>query len=43
VNFTPDPDTVRAAYDTAKYERLRAVKRQNDPVNLFRLNQNIQP
>lgn len=43
VNFTADPDTVRAAYDTAKYERLRAVKRQYDPANLFRLNQNIQP
>ena len=43
VNFTADPDRVRAAYDDAKYARLRAVKRQYDPENLFRLNQNIQP
>lgn len=43
VNFTADPDRVRAAYDDAKYARLRTVKHQYDPENLFRLNQNIQP
>ena len=43
VNFIADPDRVRAAYDDAKYARLQAVKRQYDPENLFRLNQNIQP
>lgn len=43
VNFTADPGAVGAAYDAAKYERLRAVKREYDPDNLFRLNQNIQP
>lgn len=43
VNFTTDADRVRAAYDDAKCARLQAVKRQYDPENLFRLNQNIQP
>ena len=43
VNFTADPDRVRAAYNDAKYERLRAVKREYDPTNLFRLNQNVEP
>ena len=43
VNFTADPDRVRTAYDDAKYARLQTVKRQYDPENLFRLNQNIQP
>jgi FAD/FMN-containing dehydrogenase len=43
VNFTADPDLVQAAYSGAKYERLRALKRQYDPSNLFRLNQNIAP
>lgn len=43
VNFTADADRVRAAYSDAKYERLQAVKRQYDPANLFRLNQNIAP
>jgi FAD/FMN-containing dehydrogenase len=34
---------VRAAYPSATYERLAAVKAQYDPENLFRLNQNIAP
>jgi hypothetical protein len=43
VNFTADADRVRAAYSDHKYKRLQALKRQYDPGNLFRLNQNITP
>ena len=45
VNFTGDaePDKVRASYPPATYARLVAVKREYDPSNLFRLNQNIRP
>jgi hypothetical protein len=43
VNFTADPDRVRAAYSEGNYSRLQALKRQYDPANLFRLNQNIAP
>ncbi|MBM7773182.1 FAD/FMN-containing dehydrogenase [Actinokineospora baliensis] len=35
--------TVRAAYEPGAYERLRQVKRQYDPTNLFRVNHNIPP
>jgi FAD/FMN-containing dehydrogenase len=45
VNFLTDegPGRVRAAYPPATWERLAAIKRQYDPTNLFRLNQNITP
>jgi FAD/FMN-containing dehydrogenase len=34
---------VRAAYPGATWDRLRAIKAQYDPDNVFRLNQNIPP
>ncbi|MEF3403020.1 LLM class flavin-dependent oxidoreductase [Agromyces sp. CCNWLW203] len=37
------PATVAAAYPPATLERLRAIKREVDPGNLFRDNTNIQP
>jgi len=36
-------DRIRQAYGADKYERLRALKREYDPDNFFRLNQNIPP
>ncbi|MEV8476393.1 FAD-binding oxidoreductase [Streptomyces sp. NPDC051173] len=38
-----DPADVRAAYTPADFDRLRAVKAQYDPDNLFRVNFNIPP
>jgi FAD/FMN-containing dehydrogenase len=45
VNFLMEEgeDRIREAYGAAKYERLQALKRDYDPDNLFRLNQNIPP
>ena len=36
-------DMARTVYGDAKYERLVALKRESEPDNVFRLNQNIQP
>jgi hypothetical protein len=45
VNFLMEEgqERVREAYGPEKYDRLKALKRQYDPDNLFRLNQNIPP
>jgi FAD/FMN-containing dehydrogenase len=45
VNFMADEgsDRVRAAYGADTYARLVALKRQYDPDNLLRLNQNVVP
>jgi FAD/FMN-containing dehydrogenase len=36
-------ERIRAAYGPDKYDRLKALKREWDPDNFFRLNQNISP
>ncbi|HEX5017197.1 MAG TPA: FAD-binding oxidoreductase [Actinomycetes bacterium] len=45
VNFLSDegPERVRQAYPGDAWNRLRELKRQYDPTNLFRKNQNIPP
>ena len=45
VNFLMEEgqERVREAYGSAKYDRLKDLKRSYDPDNLFRLNQNIPP
>ena len=45
VNFLGDEgaDRVREVYGAERYARLQALKREYDPQNLFRLNQNIPP
>ena len=45
VNFLMEEgeERIRQAYGAAKYDRLKALKREWDPENMFRLNQNIGP
>jgi FAD/FMN-containing dehydrogenase len=45
VNFMGDEsaERVRAAYPGSTWDRLAEVKRQYDPENVFRLNQNVSP
>jgi FAD/FMN-containing dehydrogenase len=45
VNFLMEEgqDRIRDAYGPARYDRLKALKREFDPDNVFRLNQNIPP
>ena len=43
VNFLGDRDAAKSSYGRATYERLLALKRNLDPDNVFRLNQNIDP
>ncbi|MET0566133.1 MAG: FAD-binding oxidoreductase [Acidimicrobiia bacterium] len=45
VNFIGDesPERVRQAYPGKTWERLQEIKHRYDPMNLFRLNQNIPP
>jgi FAD/FMN-containing dehydrogenase len=38
-----DDDVVRSAYGDAKVMRLRSLKREHDPDNVFRMNLNIAP
>ena len=45
VNFVADEgeERVKAAYSRRTFARLRAVKKAYDPLNRFRMNQNIRP
>jgi hypothetical protein len=47
VNFMSDGEEsearIRAAYGPDKFDRLKALKREWDPDNFLRLNQNISP
>jgi FAD/FMN-containing dehydrogenase len=45
VNFLggEGPERLRAAYPGATWDRLREIKANYDPTNLFRMNQNIRP
>jgi berberine-like enzyme len=36
-------ERVKSAYGSEKHARLVAIKQKYDPINLFRLNQNIKP
>lgn len=43
VNFLGDSDAASSSYGAETYARLLALKREYDPTNVFRLNQNIDP
>lgn len=43
VNFLGDGGAARSSYGAETYDRLAALKREYDPTNVFRLNQNIEP
>ncbi len=43
VNFLGDSEAARTSYGPHTYARLEALKREYDPTNVFRLNQNIEP
>ena len=45
LNFNSDQteEKVKASFGSEKHERLVALKDKYDPMNLFRLNQNIKP
>jgi hypothetical protein len=43
VNFLGDAGSASSGYVPADYDRLVALKREYDPTNVFRLNQNIEP
>jgi FAD/FMN-containing dehydrogenase len=43
VNFLGDSGAGRSSYSPQTYERLVALKREYDPTNVFRLNQNVEP
>jgi FAD/FMN-containing dehydrogenase len=43
VNYLDEGRPADAAYGSAKYERLVALKNRYDPTNFFRVNVNIQP
>ena len=43
VNYLGDAGEARSSYGEGTYSRLVALKRQYDPTNAFRLNQNIDP
>ena len=43
VNFLGDSDEARSSYGAETYTRLVELKREYDPTNVFRLNQNIDP
>jgi predicted CoA-binding protein len=34
---------VEAIYGPERYQRLAAIKKTSDPVNMFRLNHNVMP
>lgn len=43
VNFLGDTDAAKTSYGAETYGRLVELKREYDPTNVFRLNQNIEP